>query len=571
MRNTFSLGLTMALLASPCAPARAEIVLDLTYVDPASLQYQRFKGFVDAALGGNPGYAFSATDAAWMYRLSSDPAYAQLAVTTVEAQVAAAEQAIAGGGRPEVSGDSYLHVGTLIGDLALTLDWCGAFLTPAQRTRWSAYAEQAVWNVWHPSQASWGGNPFPWSGWGTDDPANNYFYSFVAATLYWGLASESPVWLALLDDEKLPMLRDYAAGIAGGGSQEGSGYGLSHARLFSLYRLWKDSSGTDLANASAHLSDSIHWWVHATVPTRDKVAPIGDQSRVSEPVIYDYHRHLMLEARFLSADPQARSDAAWWLHRISSQTMESGFNFRHDLLPPGPDAGAPASLHYHAPGTGQLFARTGWDPGALWLNFSAGPYVQSHAHQDQGGFTLYQGDWLAVTENIWTHSGIQQGTDTHNVLRFERNGLVVPQRTGTVSSLVVTPGAGGAVQAVANLTPAYAGDVAVGSWQRAIDFQSGCLRVTDSLVLGPSTQAIFQVNTPVRPIISGQTAQAGDLTIRVIEPAAAVLGALDWTTRSGIDETYHRGWRLDVSGGTTGYEVELCTGNTVFSDGFEDG
>jgi hypothetical protein len=210
------------------------------------------------------------------------------------------------------------------------------------------------------------------------------------------------------------------------GGQEGSGYGLSHARLFSLYRLWKDSSGTDLANASAHLSDSIHGWVHATVPSRDKVAPIGDQSRVSEPVIYDYHRHLMLEARFLSADPQARADAAWWLHHISSQTMESGFNFRHDLLPPGPDAGAPASLHYHAPGTGQLFARTGWDPGALWLDFSAGPYVQSHAHQDQGAFTLYQGDWLAVTENIWTHSGIQQGTDTHNVLRFERNGLVVP-------------------------------------------------------------------------------------------------------------------------------------------------
>ncbi len=380
------IGLTAALLAA-AVPARADIVLDLSYVDTASVQYQRFKGFVDAALGGQPGYAFSATDAAWMYRLTNDPAYAQLAVATVEAQVLAAEQAIAAGGRPEVSGDSYLHVGAMIGDLALTLDWCGAFLSAAQRSRWSAYAEQAVWNVWHPSQASWGGNPFPWSGWGTSDPANNYFYSFVAATMYWGLASENQTWLDLLSDEKLPMLRDYAAGIQGGGSQEGTGYGLSHARLFSLYRLWKDSTGVDLANANDHLRDSIRWWIHATVPTRDKVAPIGDQSRVSEPFIYDYHRHLLLEARYLSADPQARADASWWLRRISSQQMESGFNFRHDLLPAGPDAAAPASLVYHAPGTGQLFARSSWGTDALWLNFSAGPYVQSHAHQDQGSFT----------------------------------------------------------------------------------------------------------------------------------------------------------------------------------------
>ncbi|MCW5577761.1 MAG: hypothetical protein KIS89_03890, partial [Dokdonella sp.] len=61
------LGIALALLALPC---RATIVLDLSWVDTASPQYQRFKGFVDAALAGNPGYGFTATDAAWMYRLS---------------------------------------------------------------------------------------------------------------------------------------------------------------------------------------------------------------------------------------------------------------------------------------------------------------------------------------------------------------------------------------------------------------------------------------------------------------------------------------------------------------------
>src|SRR4029079_6251513 len=103
--------------------------------------------------------------------------------------------------------------------------------------------------------------------------------------------------------------------------------------------------------------------------------------------------------------------------------------------------------------TGQLFSRTGWDTQAMWLQFAAGPYEQSHAHQDPGSFTLFQNDLLAVTENIWTHSGIQQGTDTNNVLRFEKSGVIVEQRTGTASTMSVTPGANGSVHAVANLTP----------------------------------------------------------------------------------------------------------------------
>src|SRR3546814_18564817 len=78
----------------------------------------------------------------------------------------------------------------MIADLSLTLHVCGARVTSAQRTRWSAYAEQAIWNVWHPSDATWGGRSFPWSGWSTSNPGNNYYYSFVEATMYWALASD---------------------------------------------------------------------------------------------------------------------------------------------------------------------------------------------------------------------------------------------------------------------------------------------------------------------------------------------------------------------------------------------
>lgn len=559
-----------ALAALLCAaPCPAAINLDLSYVDLQSEQYQRFKTWVDEAVGGNPDYGFSATDAAYMYRLTGQNQYAALAVQMVEAQVSDAEAAIAANEAPEVAGDSYLQVGGMISDLALTYDWCAPAVTPQQRTRWAAYAEQAVWNVWHPDDAQWGGHPFPWSGWSIDNPANNYYYSFVEATMYWGLAENSDTWLGLLENDKLPALQSYMATLTGGGSQEGTGYGLSHRTLFALYRLWRDATGEDLANANAHLTDSIAWWIHATVPTLDRVAPIGDQSRVSEPVIYDYHRDLVLEARRMTLDPTAQSNASWWLHSISEQEMQSGFNFREDMLPAGDGGAPPSDLIYHAAGTGQLFARTGWDSGAMWLQFSAGPYVESHAHQDQGSFTLYQDTWLVVTENIWTHSGIQQGTDTNNLVRFEHAGSIVPQRTGTTSTMTVTPGDDGSVHAVADLTPAYDGDPAVQSWQRTIDFAGRTLTISDTFALGSGTQGIFQLDVPVQPTISGNTATAGALKIRVISPANATLSALDWTTLSDSDETYNSGWRIDVSGGTTGYVVELSAGDGIFADGFE--
>lgn len=551
-------------LAVPCSAA---LNIDLSYVDQQSPQYQRFRDWVDQAVDGNPGYAFSATDAAYMFRLTGESQYATLAVQMVEQQVSDAEAAIASGQVPDVAGDSYLYVGDMIGDLAITYDWCSAFTTPTQRTRWAAYAEQSIYNVWNPDQAIWGTNSSPWSGWSIDNPANNYFYSFLEATMYWSLASNSTSWQQFLNTVKIPLLENYFANIQGGGSQEGTGYGLSHKTLFGLYRTWRDSTGTDLANENTHLTDSISWWIHATVPTLDRTAAIGDQSRVSEPIMYDYQRALMLQARKMTLDPTAQNIASWWLHNISVQEMDSGFNARDDLLPAGSGGSPPAELSYYAPATGQLFARTGWDTGAMWLQFAAGPYLEVHAHQDQGSFTLYQDTWLAVTENIWTHSGIQQGTEVSNMLRFEQNGDTVPQVTGTTSSMTVTPG-GSTVHAVADLTPAYDGNPAVQSWTRTIDFANRTLTVHDNYATGSGTQAIFQINVPVQPSISGSSAQAGALKVTVLSPSNATLHAVDWTT---VDSDFNSGWRIDVSGGTGEYVVQLSVDfvDSVFASGFD--
>jgi hypothetical protein len=570
-RSALGSTLAAALAWGGIGISHAAITIDLSYVDPASSAYQRFRGWVDQAVAGNPGYEFSANDAALMYRLSNQPQYCALAVEMIEEQVSEAEAAIAANQNPAVAHDSYLYVGAKIGDLALTYDWCASQVSTSQRTRWAAYANQTLYNVWHPSQAQWGTRSAPWTGWGTDDPANNYHYSFLRATMYWALASNDAALRAFLDSQKVPPLQAYFSSLPGGGSEEGTGYGTSHHKLFELYRVWRDSTSVDLANANTHLTDTISYWLHATVPSRDRFAPYGDQSRSSNPEFYDYHRHLLLEARKMTASAEARDLASWWLNNSSIERMGSGFNFRDDLLPEGTAGAQPdAPLVYHATGIGHLFARTDWSTSATWLSFSAGSYNQSHAHQDQGSFTLFAaGDWLAVTENIWSHSGIQQGTDVHNVVRFVRDGSTVRQRQSVSTMAIEQLGPGpGEVHVTGNLSPAYPSGSGVDSWQRHLDFSGGQLRVTDEFSVAAGTQAIFQVNTPVQPQINGRNATAGRLQIRVLEPTDAVLTAIDW---SAVDGDFNEGWKLEVRGSAsnTGFVVELGTGEAIFESGFE--
>ena len=475
-------------------PAHAAIHLDLSYVDQHSAAYARFRDYVDGALArpDDLPYLFSPTDAVYMALLTRNDAYCTFAVELVQKQVAAAHAAIAAGKAPAVASDSYLDVGPMIGDLALTYDACAAQMKdPAQREAWSAYAEQAVSNVWSHLTATWGGHFFPWTGWSTKDPGDNYYYSFINATLLWALASDSEKWMDLLRSDKMPALQAYMANLPGGGSLEGTGYGASHMRLFALYRIWRDATKEDLANANAHLTQSISYWVNATVPTLDAFAPFGDQSRSSQPVLYDYHRRLMLEARQLTSSGEAKQLASWWLAMI------------------------------------------------------AGAYNQSHAHQEQGGFTLYRRGWLAVTENIWSHSGIQQGSELNNVVRFVRKGKTIPQRAPSTSALtIVKTGPGGEVHAHADLGPAYgSAGSGVRAWQRDFDFAANGLSVHDRFDVADGVDAVFQINVPVQPVVSGNHVSAGDLQIDVQTPADAVIRVVDWRS---VDADYLSGYRIDI-------------------------
>ena len=61
------------------------------------------------------------------------------------------------------------------------------------------------------------------------------------------------------------------------------------------------------------------------------------------------------------------------------------------VLPRDPATARREELPRHRlfPGIGHLLMRSGWDPGATWIEFTCGPYFAKHDHLDTNQFTIY--------------------------------------------------------------------------------------------------------------------------------------------------------------------------------------
>jgi hypothetical protein len=539
----------------------------------------RFRTKVDQWLGGASIWGFQSWNGALLSQLTGNTAYCTKSVAEVEAQVKAAEVAIAAGQRPVVASDSYLQIGEMVGDLALVYDWCFSQVTSAQRPRWIAYANQAVWNVWNYTQAKWGTTAAPWSGWSVNNPSNNYYYSFLRATMLLGLATrgentQADAWLVKFRDEKIlgQLVPQFNTDLVGGGSREGTGYGVSMRRLFELYQLWQSTTGEDLATKTGHTRASLLAFMHQVVPTLDRVAPTGDHARDATAAFFDYHRDYLQELMMIFPTNPLAQRAQALLSASSVPAMTSAFMVAYDFID-DTSAIQPLALDglnttYHARGIGEIYARSGWDKGATWINLIAGPYTESHAHQDQGSLMIYRGGWLGYDANVQSKSGLSQTPASHSLVRIDRAGTPVRQVAVTTSTLAALHQGSGYVHAAAELTPAYNGSTAVQKVQRELVYlQPNIVVVFDRVQTASDTVQTWQLAAPVAPTISGATAtitNAGH-TLRVtrIAPSSAAMSVYDFRA----DPDMKGGFRLDerLPGGDQRYLHVLAVDGAVAS------
>lgn len=516
----------------------------------------RFVTMVDEWIADPVGadiYNFNEWYAGLMGQLTDDPKYCAAAVASLDKFIQSEEAMIARGEAPEVVNDSYLQIGGTIGNVALTIDYCYGAVGD-KRARWLAYANQAVWNVWNHEAAEWGGTKIDWSGWSVDNPVNNYYYSFLRATMLLGLATkgENPQadeWIHQFRDVKIlgELVPTFESDLEGGASREGTGYGVAMRRLFELYDLWYGTTGERLAGKTSHTRKSMHAFLHQVLPTLDKVAPTGDHARDSTATFFDYHRDYLLELmRLYPTDPVA-ARAKTLLAESNVPAMSSGFMAANDFLYEASDIiAAPlgGNTAYHAPGIGQIYARSGWEKGATWMNLTGGPYTESHAHQDQGALMLFKGGWLIHDANVHSRSGLSQAATSHSLVRIDQGGTPVKQIANTESHVVGLAQGEGYVYAAVDVTPAYNGHAAVQKVQRETIFlPPNIVIVYDRVVTAAGTTQTWQAQTPVPPAVggAGATITNGGHTLAITK---VVGGSLSTTDMRG-DADLQGGYRLD--------------------------
>ena len=510
---------------------------------------KKFKKVVDSWVDGGDVYAFPVWNAALMGQLSGDAKYCTAAIAAIDKQVADANAAIASGSNPEVASDDYLAIGDSIGDLALTYDWCFDAITGDQRLAWLGYADQAVYNVWNHEAAKWGDRTVPWTGWAVDDPSDNYYYSFMRATMLLGLAAHDELadangWLIQFHDTKLmgELVPTFEADLQGGGSREGTGYGVAMRRLFEMYDFWKGSTGETIANKTEHTRASMLSFMHQIVPTLDRKAPTGDQSRDSTASFFDYDRNYLQELVALYPDdslaPHAQALLADSSVPVMGQQFMAGYDFLYDHTEIAAQSLDGLGTTYYAAGIGELYTRSSWDPGATWVNMIAGPYTQSHAHQDQGAIMIYKDGWLAYDPVVDSHSGLTQGVDSHSTMRIGSGG----QKNTTDSKLVGLHTGDGFVYAAADLTAAY--DGAAQNFQREIVYLQPDIVVVYDRVKSSASQT-WQLAMPAKPTVSGasatMTASGHTLHVQRLAPASASASVHSYAD----DSDFSGGYRLD--------------------------
>lgn len=513
---------------------------------------RRFIEIADRWVDGEDVYAFPAWQAALLGQLTGEPKYCKAAIGAVDKQVKSAVDAILHGRTPAVAGDSYLEVGEMVGDLALVFDWCHAEVGDKAES-WLAYANQAVDNVWHPQTASWNGKAAPWTGWAIDDPSDNYYYSFLRATMLLGLSAhgERPgmgawldVWKDKLDHQLFPT---FDADLSGGGSREGTGYGVAMRGLFELYDIWQASTGEKLGAKTPHTRASLLAFVHATAPTLDRIAPIGDQSRDSTAALFDYHRNYAQELVALFPDdplaPRVQALLASSSVPEMGQQFMAVYDFLHasDVVPTKLDGLGTA---FYAPGTGEVFARSGWDKHATWLSLIAGPYTQSHAHQDQGSIMLYKDGWLAYDAVVDSRSGLRQEVGAHGTLRITTSGgEELAQQTGTAAKVVALHQGDGYVHVAADLAPVY-GDQVARLEREIVYLPPNVVVVFDRAKTPTGGTQTWQLASPVAPSLtsSGSEIRAAGHMLSVVRLSAGATASVHDFTE---DDDFLGGFRLD--------------------------
>lgn len=162
-----------------------------------------------------------------------------------------------------------------------------------------------------------------------------------------------------------------------------------------------------------------------------------------------------------------------------------------------------------------------------------------------------------MTPNVWSLSGINQETEFHNTIRFERaDGSIIPQTpSDTVQSSMSYSMASDRITITADLSPAFAphSDL-VRQWTRQLEYQNHTLRVFDTCDVAAGVRPVFQLQVPVAPTLQPDgSIVAGRLRALPLQGVSAAIRSLpseftrghriEWVTTTGNSFAIELRWQ----------------------------
>lgn len=408
--------------------------------------FASLRALVDSHLGGGSDlWHDSPENAALVYLATKDPTYAKAAYAWEKSMVDGFN----------VRFDSYLEFGDAMRRAALVLDWCGAALSTAERAVLADYLEHWTHELWFDNQGS---------GWGLDDPGNNYHHAFLEGTAYaaYALAREgrpsATTFRALLDDKlaKPGGVLDYLA-VKGGDWREGANYGeRSKQRLASALAVVASMGGTNHFHAHPWFSQAIVFAHYQLQPDRSALAPAGDLARDSAMTVTAAERDYLATMASFLGDGTTRRLARRYLDEFAPpfKNPYAGLAWK-DLVfaVPGPAANLeelpPSDV---APGTGFVHWRSGSDSSATAVTLSAPSVIeQSHQHHDAGSLLLFERGWLAMDAATFSKSGLTWSPGSHSGIHVAG----AERRMGAAGGLLRHEDAGAHAYAAIDATAQY--------------------------------------------------------------------------------------------------------------------
>ncbi len=205
-------------------------------------------------------------------------------------------------------------------------------------------------------------------------------------------------------DEFIEITGDHAAaddmagrGGYGGGWPEGHDYDRHGSRYAFIYFLGlRSATGVDVFKDSPFWKAKILEQIYIVLPNGINNVPFQDSDN---PFIHRFDREMMLVLAREFGDPHAR----YYLNHVNTEKVTSSaiFDFLYNQ-PNAPEhdySDLPKALYI--PGTGLVYARSGWGPNDTYVAFCASDWYVYHQNDAQNVFAIYRNAPLAVKDGVY--------------------------------------------------------------------------------------------------------------------------------------------------------------------------